>query len=197
MKRIAICTVLVAGPVLALGQANQNAVAPVAPVNAPIVPPPVTQNFTGGGLGRLGRWSNAGRRRLAGPFASHQRAGPGQFVEFRRGHQLDPGAKQRHAKRGPGRADVLGDARHRQGRARKRARSAAHAGGPCPVRPRRQAPPLEHQPDRSRHRPVALAQRVATGHVQRAARPGRRVRGEVGQVRHAAIRRPKLDAAEH
>jgi hypothetical protein len=49
MKRLAMCTILLAGPVLALGQANQNAVAPVAPVNTPIVPPPVTQNFTGGG----------------------------------------------------------------------------------------------------------------------------------------------------
>jgi len=48
MKRMAMCTILLAGPVLALGQANQNAVAPVAPVNNPIVPPPVTQNYNGG-----------------------------------------------------------------------------------------------------------------------------------------------------
>ena len=52
MKRIAIFTILLAGPVLALGQANQqNAVAPLPPNNAPIVPPPTTQVYNGGGWG--------------------------------------------------------------------------------------------------------------------------------------------------
>lgn len=54
MKRIAIFTILLAGPVLALGQANQNAIAPLAPTNTPIVPPPTTQVYNGGGWGGYG-----------------------------------------------------------------------------------------------------------------------------------------------
>jgi hypothetical protein len=49
MKRIAIFTILLAGPVLALGKVDQNAVAPLQPNNAPIVPPPTTQVYNGGG----------------------------------------------------------------------------------------------------------------------------------------------------
>ena len=49
MKRIAVIALVLAGPVLAIGQTGQNAVMPAAGQNVgPIVPPPTTQVYNGG-----------------------------------------------------------------------------------------------------------------------------------------------------
>ena len=195
MKRIAILAILLAGPLLAMGQSNQ-----VMPGNGQnqqiITPPPSTQVYNGGyGYGGGGQTpegaalqgmsqviSAAGQAHLANSAAAINwtQAQSNEMRNEVQGVQTfwamrDIGKEEREKEQGP----------------------APHARGACPPRPRRRAAAVEHEPNRSRDGRTALAQRFATAKFRPAARPSRRIRGEVGEVRHAGLRRSDPDAAEH
>ena len=159
MKRIAIFAILLAWPVLALGQSN-GVMPGTGPRYQPAVPAASTQVYNGGyGYGGA---DGAGRR-LAGHVAGDRAAGEAHLANSAAAINWTQAQSNEMRNRVQG-TQTFWSMRDIGAAERAEARAARPRPRSLPAAPRRTRA-AGHQSDQPRHRRVALARRVAAGHV--------------------------------